>query len=51
MDGDVPEFEIESIDGYFKEYFCNNCKNKFRGCGKNMLCPSCKSSNIKVITG
>jgi predicted Zn-ribbon and HTH transcriptional regulator len=29
-----------------KNYVCNDCKNKFKGIGKNVKCPSCQSSNV-----
>jgi rubrerythrin len=29
-----------------KDYICNECENKFKGLGKNVKCPSCKSKNV-----
>ncbi|MGP8330937.1 MAG: hypothetical protein ACT6FB_01135 [Methanosarcinaceae archaeon] len=29
-----------------KEYVCNDCKNQFKGIGKNVMCPSCQSRNV-----
>ncbi|MGP8321925.1 MAG: hypothetical protein ACT6FE_06345 [Methanosarcinaceae archaeon] len=29
-----------------KEYICDDCKNQFKGIGKNVMCPSCQSTNV-----
>ena len=31
-----------------KEYTCKDCKNNFKGIGKNVLCPACRSSNVEL---
>ncbi len=33
-----------------KEYSCNDCDSKFKGIGKNVMCPSCQSKNVTDIT-
>jgi Zn finger protein HypA/HybF involved in hydrogenase expression len=30
-------------------YLCLDCGNKFRGLGKNILCPTCKSPNVELV--
>jgi len=50
MVGDVPEFNMENIEMDLKEYVCQDCKNKFKGLGKNVICPACKSSNIEMVS-
>lgn len=32
-------------DAGFCEYVCNSCGNVFKGLGKNLKCPKCKSTN------
>lgn len=29
-----------------KDYVCDDCKNQFKGIGKNVMCPSCQSRNV-----
>lgn len=29
-----------------KSYKCGDCGNSFQGIGKNVVCPSCRSSNV-----
>ncbi|MGZ4846644.1 MAG: hypothetical protein ACXV2A_02265 [Halobacteriota archaeon] len=29
-----------------KQYSCNECGSKFKGIGKNPMCPSCQSEDI-----
>ena len=31
-----------------KEYICKDCENKFKGIGKNVICPACRSSNVEL---
>ncbi len=50
MVGDVPEFDIEKIEMDLKEYVCLDCENKFKGLGKSVICPACKSSNIEMVS-
>ncbi len=49
MVGDAPEFNIEEIEMDLKEYICLDCENKFKGLGKNVICPACKSRNIEMV--
>lgn len=49
MVGDVPEINIENIEMDLKEYVCLDCENKFKGLGKSVICPACKSSNIEAL--
>lgn len=32
-----------------KQYLCLDCGNKFRGLGKKILCPACKSANVELV--
>jgi len=50
MAADVPEFDIENIEMDLKEYVCLDCENKFKGLGKSVICPACKSSNIEMVS-
>jgi Zn finger protein HypA/HybF involved in hydrogenase expression len=50
MVGDVPEINIENIEMDLKEYVCLDCENKFKGLGKSVICPACKSSNIEMVS-
>ncbi len=49
MAADVPEFDVEKIEMDLKEYVCLDCENKFKGLGKSVICPACKSSNIEMV--
>lgn len=49
MVGDAPEFSTENIEMDLKEYVCLDCENKFKGLGKKVVCPACKSGNIEVV--
>ena len=44
-------FEV-NVEGKLpvKEYSCNDCDSKFKGIGKNVMCPSCQSKNVTDIT-
>jgi Zn finger protein HypA/HybF involved in hydrogenase expression len=50
MVGDMPELNIENMEMDLKEYFCMDCENKFKGLGKSVICPACKSSNIEIVS-
>lgn len=50
MAADVPEFNIENIEMNLKEYVCQECGNKFKGLGKSIICPACKSSNVEMVS-
>ncbi|MFA4934755.1 MAG: hypothetical protein WC568_02855 [Candidatus Methanoperedens sp.] len=41
--------DIDSGDFSPAEYYCNECKNKFKGLGKKIRCPSCMSANVKKV--
>ncbi len=42
--------DIGAIEGLAtKEYECQDCKNKFKGMGRRVSCPSCRSKNVKQI--
>lgn len=41
MDIDIPS---ERVKG--EEYRCKDCGERFKGIGKNPICPSCQSDNI-----
>jgi Zn finger protein HypA/HybF involved in hydrogenase expression len=42
--------DIGAIEGLAtKEYECLDCKNKFKGMGRRVSCPSCRSKNVKQI--
>ncbi len=46
MVGDPAEFEVtDTLE--VKEYICNDCENKFKGLGKRIVCPACKSENVR----
>ncbi len=47
---DMPEFDIEKIEMDLKEYVCLDCGNKFKGLGKSVICPACKSSNVEIVS-
>ncbi|MCL7411052.1 MAG: hypothetical protein P1P69_02500 [Methanosarcinaceae archaeon] len=44
-------FEV-NVEGKLpvKEYSCNDCNSKFKGIGKNVMCPSCQSKDVTDIT-
>ncbi|MBW6470403.1 MAG: hypothetical protein K0A90_04190 [Methanosarcinaceae archaeon] len=44
-------FEV-NVEGKLpvKEYSCNDCNSKFKGIGKNVMCPSCQSKDVIDIT-
>ena len=50
MVGDMPEFDVEELEMDLKEYVCMDCENKFKGLGKSVICPACKSSNIEIVS-
>ncbi len=31
------------------EYYCNDCKSKFKAFGKKIRCPGCMSTNVKKL--
>jgi len=45
--GDVTGIDMETLAP--DEYECMDCHKKFRGIGKHVTCPSCKSSNVKLL--
>ena len=45
--GDVTAIDVKTLTA--NEYECMDCGNKFKGIGKKVTCPSCKSSNVKKI--
>jgi len=40
---EIPEFES-------KLYKCHDCKNEFKGIGKKVVCPSCDSKKVTLIS-
>jgi rubrerythrin len=45
--GDAFNIDITEDIGYC-EYICKDCGKIFKGIGKNLTCPNCKSVNIKI---
>jgi len=45
--GDVTSIDVTTLAP--GEYECMDCNNKFKGIGKKVTCPSCKSSNVKKV--
>ncbi len=45
--GDVTAIDVKTLTT--NEYECMDCGNKFKGIGKKVTCPSCKSSNVRKI--
>jgi ribosomal protein L37AE/L43A len=45
--GDVTNVDVSRLTP--DEYECMDCNNKFKGLGKRVTCPSCRSSNVKKI--
>jgi Zn finger protein HypA/HybF involved in hydrogenase expression len=45
--GDAFQVEL-SGESSFADYKCLDCGKAFKGLGKNLVCPACKSSNIKL---
>ena len=45
--GDAFNIDIAE-DAGFCEYICNDCEKIFKGLGKNLKCPNCKSTNTKL---
>jgi Zn finger protein HypA/HybF involved in hydrogenase expression len=41
--------DIESGELGAAEYYCNECKNKFKAFGKRIRCPACMSANVKKV--
>ena len=41
--------DIESGELGAVEYYCNDCKNKFKALGSRIRCPSCMSKNVKKL--
>ncbi|MCZ7381568.1 MAG: hypothetical protein O8C64_08400 [Candidatus Methanoperedens sp.] len=41
--------DIESGELNAVEYYCIECKNKFKAFGKRIRCPSCMSVNVKKV--
>ncbi|MFZ3060319.1 MAG: hypothetical protein WA102_11375 [Candidatus Methanoperedens sp.] len=41
--------DIESGELGAAEYYCNECKNKFKALGKRIRCPACMSANVKKV--
>ncbi|HEY9206058.1 MAG TPA: hypothetical protein VIO58_09060 [Candidatus Methanoperedens sp.] len=31
------------------EYVCNNCGKSFKGIGSNLVCPKCRSKDVKCM--
>jgi len=40
---EIPEFES-------KLFKCDDCKNEFKGIGKKVICPSCMSKKVVLIS-
>ena len=45
--GDVVGIDVKTLST--SEYECLDCNNKFKGIGKRVKCPTCKSSNVRKI--
>jgi Zn finger protein HypA/HybF involved in hydrogenase expression len=45
--GDMFDVDI-SGDATMREYICCECEKEFKGIGKNLRCPKCHSTNVKV---
>ena len=45
--GDVVGIDVKTLSS--SEYECLDCNNKFKGIGKRVKCPACKSGNVKKI--
>ncbi len=45
--GDVVGIDVQTLST--SEYECLDCNNKFKGIGKKVKCPTCKSSNVHKI--
>jgi Zn finger protein HypA/HybF involved in hydrogenase expression len=45
--GDVTSVDVASLTP--SEYECMDCNNKFKGLGRRVKCPTCKSGNVKKI--
>lgn len=45
--GDAFNIEVQQLNAKF--YKCADCKNEFRGVGKNVMCPSCQSRNTSLM--
>ena len=44
MDIDIPPDRLKP-----KEYRCNECSERFKGIGKNPICPSCQCEEVTEI--
>jgi len=45
--GDVTNVDVSRLTP--NEYECLDCNNKFKGLGRRVTCPSCRSSNVKKL--
>lgn len=45
--GDVTGIDVNTLKP--DEYECMDCHNTFKGIGKRVTCPSCRSSDVKKI--
>lgn len=46
--GDAFNLDIDLENPTVQDYICLDCQKTFKGLGKDVMCPECKSGNVKL---